>query len=44
MKRIMERVSTIVGVTGALLSVLETTANALGGNNHCEPVAHDRFH
>jgi hypothetical protein len=42
MKRILQRVLVVVGVSGGLLAVVETAANAgLMMPNHCEPVVRD---
>jgi len=41
MKRILQRVLVVVGVSSGLLAVVETAANALSGVNHCEPVVRD---
>jgi len=39
MKRILQRLVVIVGVSGGLIAAVETAANAI---NHSEPVARDR--
>ena len=45
MRRLAQRVLVIVGVSGGLLTVLETAANAgISLGNHSEPVACDRLH
>ena len=41
MKRILQRLVVIVGVSGGLLAAVETAANARIGLNHTEPVARD---
>ena len=41
MKRILERLVVIVGVSGGLLAAVETAANAGISLNHSEPVARD---
>jgi len=42
MKRILQRLVVIVGVSGGLIAAVETAANAGISLNHSEPVARDR--
>ena len=41
MKRILQRLVVIVGVSGGLIAAVETAANAGIAINHSEPVARD---
>lgn len=41
MKRIIQRLVVILGVSGGLVTAAATLANAKLASNHCEPVARD---
>jgi len=41
MKRIIQRLAVVVGLSGGLIAALQTAAEAKLSANHCEPVARD---
>ena len=41
MKRILQRLVVIVGLSGGLIAAVQTAADARVGLNHTEPVARD---